>query len=164
MSKVLRSLQIISPSLEHIKLDKKRVEEFLELVQVLKGHSQNTDYMIQFFKEPVNKNCTCKGCTTGIIKLVRMPRVVYDKVMELPMPMPILKQAELLDKEADLYYLSFAHAQKLPFTNKNQSSWEVTAKRVAATQKKKATDQAMRGSQFTSAIVVTKLKKKHVSR
>jgi hypothetical protein len=133
MSKLLRSLQRITPSLEHIKLDKKRVEEFPELVQVLKGHSQSTDYTTQFFKEPVNKNCTCKGCTTGILKLVRMPRVVYDKVMELPMPMPILKPAELLDKEAYLHYLSFAHAQKLPFTNKYQSSLEVTSKRAAAT-------------------------------
>ncbi len=70
MSKVLRSLKRISPSLEHIKLDKKRVEETTELEQVLKGHSQSTDYTIQFFKEPVNKNCTCKGCTTGIIKHV----------------------------------------------------------------------------------------------
>ena len=77
MSKVLRSLQRISPFLEHIKLNKKRVEEFPELVQVLKGHNQSTDYMIQLFKEPVNKNCTCKGCTTGIIKLVRMTREVY---------------------------------------------------------------------------------------
>ncbi len=71
--------------------------------------------------------------------------------------MPILKPAELLDKEADLHYLSFVDAQKLPFTNKYQPSLEVIAKRVATTQKRKATDQAMRGSQFTFAIVVTKL-------
>ena len=71
----------------------------------MKGHSQSTDYMIPFFKEPVNKNCTCKDYTMGIIKLVRMPRAVYDKVMELPMLMPTLKPAELLDKEADLHYL-----------------------------------------------------------
>jgi hypothetical protein len=49
-----------------------------------------------------------------------MPRAVYDKVMELPVP--ILKPAELLDKEADLHYLSFADAQKLPFSNKYQPS------------------------------------------
>jgi hypothetical protein len=157
---VLRSLQRISPSLEHIKLDKKRVEEFPDLVHVLKGHSQSTGCMIQFFKEPVNKNCTCKGCITGIIKLVRMSRAVYDKVMELPMPMPILKPAEILYKEADLHYLSFADAQKLPFNNKYQPSLEVTAKWFAATQKKKATGQAMLGSRFTSTIVVTKLKNK----
>jgi hypothetical protein len=89
-----------------------------------------------------------------------MPRAVYDKVMELPMPMPILKPAELFDKEADLQYLSFAYAKKMPFTNKYHPSLEVTAKRVAATQNKKAADQFMRGSRFTSAIVVMKLKNK----
>jgi len=78
--------------------------------------------------------------------------------------MPILKQAELLDKEGDLHYLSFAHAQKLPFTNKYQTSLEVTTKRVAAAHKKKAADQAMLRSRFTSTIVVTKLKTKQVSR
>ncbi len=76
------------------------------------------------------------------------------------MPMPILKPAELFDKEADLQYLSFAYAKKMPFTNKYHPSLEVTAKRVAATQNKKAADQFMRGSRFTSAIVVMKLKNK----
>jgi hypothetical protein len=36
-------------ALRHIKLDKKREEEFLDLLQVLKSHMQNCDYMIIFF-------------------------------------------------------------------------------------------------------------------
>jgi hypothetical protein len=150
----------ISPSLKHIKLDKKQAEQFPELQQVLKCHSQSTDYMIQLFKKAVVKNCTCKACTPGIMKLARMSRAVYDKVMELPMPMPILKPAGLLDKPEDLQYLSFADAHKLPFTNKYQPSLEVIALRLAVAQKKKANDRAIRGSRFASSINVTKLKNK----
>ena len=65
------------------------------------------------------ENCGCKGCTVGIIKLVRMARTVYDKVMVLPMPMPTSKPSELWNKSTDdLEYLSFAKANWLPFTNK----------------------------------------------
>ena len=102
IDKVVDILKKMSPDLKHIKLDKKASEKFPDLLKVLKCHAQSTDYMIQFFKEAVVKNCTCKACTASIIKLVRMPRAVYDRVMELPMPMPILKPFGLLDKSNDL--------------------------------------------------------------
>ena len=57
---------------------------------------------MQLFKEAFINNCTCKGCTDGIIKLVQMPRAVNDKVMELAMRMLIENLAELWDKSVDL--------------------------------------------------------------
>jgi hypothetical protein len=47
-----------------------------------------------------------------------MTRTVYDKVMELPVPVSIIKPSKLWDKSTDLEYYSFAEAQRLPFTNK----------------------------------------------
>ncbi len=122
MINVLRPLKSISPSLQHIKLDKKRAESCPELVKVLECHSQSTDYMIQFFKEPLIESCVCKGCTNGLFKPIRIPRHVYDNVMKSPMPMPIIKQVEVGDKSSDLHYLSFADAQVLPLTNNIQPS------------------------------------------
>ena len=118
MMNVLRALKRVSPNLKHIKMDKKQAQGFPDLLHVLECHTRIIDYIIQFFKEPLIENCSCKGCKDGIIKGVRMPRTVYDKVMELPMPMPIITPSELWDKSTDLEYLCFAEAQKLPITNK----------------------------------------------
>ncbi len=135
---VVGTLKRVCPSLEHIKLDKKRAELFPDLLKVLECHSKSTDYMIQFFKEPLVQNCSCNGCNNRVIKPVRMPRSVYEKVMEFPMPMPILKPIGLLDKASDVQYLSFADAKKLPFTNEFQSSLEKVSLRAAANKKKKS--------------------------
>ncbi len=126
MIKVLCPLKSIIPSLQHIKLDKKRAESFPELVKVLECHTHRTDYMIKFFKEPLIESCACKGCTNGLFKPIRMPRQVYEKVTKFPMPMSILKQIEVGEKSTDLRHLSFADAQVLPFTNKCQPSLEST--------------------------------------
>ena len=107
---VLGTLRSICPSLENIKLDKKRAESFLDLLQVFECHTRSTDYMIQFFKEPVVNNCSCKGCNNGVIKVVRMPTWVYENVMALPMPMPVPKLVGIGDKETDFQYMSFADA------------------------------------------------------
>ena len=101
MIELLGTLKSICPSLQNIKLDKKRAESFPDLLQVIECHSRSTDYMIRFFKEPVVKNCSCKGCSTGVIKVVRMPPWVYERVMSLPMPMPIPKPAGIGDKDTD---------------------------------------------------------------
>jgi len=90
MVKVLGCLRSIYPSLKHIKLDKKRAKEFPDLVQVLECHSQSCDYMTQLLKEHLIKDCSCKACMNRLIKHVRMPREVYDRVMDWHMPMPIL--------------------------------------------------------------------------
>ena len=112
MVKVIDKLKAIDPTLKHIKLDKKHAEAFPNLLHVFKCHAQATDYMIQFFKDPVIESCVCKGCTNGLFKPIRMPRQVYDSsVMKFPMPMPIIKQVEVGDKSSDLHYLSFTDAQ-----------------------------------------------------
>ena len=67
MDKVLEPLKGISPLLQQIKLDKKKAEAFPDLLKVFECHTQSTDCMIQFFKEPLVDNCKCKGCTEGII-------------------------------------------------------------------------------------------------
>ncbi len=90
-----------------------------------------------------------------------MPRSVYDKVMELPMPMPIIKPSELWDKSTDLEYLSFAEVQRLPFTNEYHPSLDPIALRDAA--RKKNTQAATRPlppSRFASDLFVTRLKNK----
>ena len=136
MMKVLGPLKSINPTLQHIKLVKKRAKPFPELLKVLECHTQSTDYVIQFFKEPLIENCPCKGCNNGIFKPLRMPRQVYEQVMRFPMPMLILKQPEVGDSSVDLQYLSFEDAHKLPFTNKFQPSLATTTSRVAAKKKK----------------------------
>ena len=73
MDKVLDVLKAIDPDLKHIKLDKKHANAFPELLRVLKCHAQCTDYMIQFFKETLVSNCTCKGCNKGLFKPVPLP-------------------------------------------------------------------------------------------
>ena len=80
---------------------------FPDLLRVLKCHARATDYIIQFFKESLVSNCTCEGCTKGLLKLVRMPRTIYDYVMAFPMPMSIPKHASLSEINIDLHYLSF---------------------------------------------------------
>ena len=82
MVQVLRNLKSICPSLLNIKLDKKKAEAFPDILQVLECHSRSTDYMIQVFKESLVENCCCKGCRNGVIKDLRMPRYVYDKVIQ----------------------------------------------------------------------------------
>jgi len=161
MMNVLSALKRVSPNLKHIKFDKKQAQGFLDLLHVLDCQTRSTYYMIQFFKEPLFENCSCKDCTYGIIKGVRMPRIVYDKVMELPMPMHmlIIKPSELCDKSTDLEYLSFAEVQRLHFTNKYQPSLEPIALRAAA--RKKNTHAASRPlppSRFASDLFVTKFR------
>ena len=51
MNKLLDPLKKIDPLLQHIKLDKKKVESFPDLLLVLKNRTQSTDFMIQFFKQ-----------------------------------------------------------------------------------------------------------------
>ncbi len=135
MTKVIGHLKGICPSLTHIKLDKKYAEAFPDLLQVLEYHSQSCDYMIQFFKEP-RVDCTPKACINNRFKHVRMPRQVYERFLAFPMPMPILKPIGVFDKEADVEYMSFTDALKLPFTNAHQPSLAVTTLRAASKKKK----------------------------
>jgi len=46
MDKVVDTCKKIDPNIKHIKLDKKKSEKFPEILQVLKCHSQSTDFMI----------------------------------------------------------------------------------------------------------------------
>ena len=94
--------------------------------------------MIQFFKELLVENCSCKGCRNGRIKDLRMLRCVYDKVIQYPMPMPIPKPIVIRDKDIDVEYMNFADARLLPFTNNHQPSLAVAALCVATRQKKTA--------------------------
>ncbi len=55
-----------------------------------------------------------------MIKDLRMSRWVNERVMELFVPMPILKHHIKGDKDIDVEYMSFADAHILPFTNKFQ--------------------------------------------
>ena len=135
MDKVLEPLKGISPLLQHIKLDKKKAEAFPDLLKVLECHTQSTDCMIQFFKEPLVDNCKCNcncNCTEGIIQPVRMPQAVYQKVMRFPMPMPNPKPAEAGDGSTDLHYLSFTDAQRFAMANEHQPSLAAAALRTAA--------------------------------
>ena len=160
MGKVLDKLKAIDPNLKHIKLDKKHGEAFPDLLHVLKCHAQATDYMIQFFKEPLVSNCTCEGCNKGLFKPVRMPRTIYDNVMKFPMPMPIPKPASLSEITTDLHYLSFSDAQLLPFTNEHQPSLAAATLRAAAKQRKAVTTRGLPlpPSRVVSGPIITKLK------
>ena len=89
--------------------------------------------MIQFVKEPLD--CICKGFTKGFFKLLRMPRQIYEEVVKLLMPMPILKEPKIGDNANNLQYMSFVDARRLPFTNKIQSSLETITLHVAAKKK-----------------------------
>ncbi len=130
MNKVLDRLKI-NPLLQHVKLDKKKAESFPDLLLVLKNHTKSTDFMIQFFKQPLVESCKCKACSENIFKLVRMPYSVYEKVIQYPMPMPIPKPTTVRDTSADLHYMSFTDAQVLPFTNAHQPSLAATSLRLA---------------------------------
>ena len=61
-----------------------------------------------------------------MIKPVRMPRQVYDRVREFRMPMPIPKPVGVFDKSSDVEYMAFNDAHKLPLTNEHQSSLATT--------------------------------------
>ncbi len=162
MVKVSGCLMSICPSLEHIKLDKRRAEEFPNLLQFLECPSQSCDYMIQIFKEPIIKDCSCNACITRLIKPVRMPREVYERVMDSHMPMPIPKPIGVGDKETDVLYMSFVEAHTLPFTNEHQTSLTATTLR-AATRKKKTTIRQqimLRVASLSTAPSITKLKNK----
>jgi hypothetical protein len=76
IDQLLNPLRLISPRIQHIKLDKKKEEEFPELLGGLKGHTHSAEFMIQFFDHFVIKqNCNCKACSGGIFKPVRMPQI-----------------------------------------------------------------------------------------
>jgi len=159
MIKMLRPLKSISPSLQHIKLDKKSAESFPEVVKVLECHAQSMDYIIEFFKEPLIESCACKGCTNDLFKPIRIPRQVYEKLMKFSMPMPILKQIEVGDKSIDLQYPSFVDAQVLLLTNKFQPSLESTIYlRVAAKKKKSVANKQLGASRCALAPNIEKLK------
>jgi hypothetical protein len=116
-----RNLKRISPYLKHNQLDKRRENAFPYLLQVLKCHSQNTDYMIHFVKEPLMKNCSCKEFCNDLFKPVRMSRHVYESVVEFCKHMPIPKHVCIFDEESDVKFMTFDDARKLPCTNEHQS-------------------------------------------
>ena len=39
--------------LQHIKLDKKEADDFPDLLEVLKGYTESTEFLIQFFEHPI---------------------------------------------------------------------------------------------------------------
>jgi hypothetical protein len=75
MMQVLGPLKsIISPHLQHIKLDKKKAEVFPELLtKVLKRNSRSTNFMLFFFKKLPIEDCDWKACSDCIFKVLRMP-------------------------------------------------------------------------------------------
>jgi hypothetical protein len=156
----LAPLKSINPSLQHIKLNKKRAESFPDLLKVMECHTRSTDYMIQFFSEPLIENCACKGFSNGLFKPVRMPRQVYEEVIKYPMPMPILKPIAIGENISYLQYLSFAEARQHPFTNKFKPSLETNNLRIAAKKKKKAATQKLASSRCALAPNIERLKKK----
>jgi len=92
--------------------------------------------MIQFFKHSINtEHCICKACSAGIIKQVRVPPSVYNKVKDFSMPMPFPKS--LVMGDVDRHYMTFAEAQVLPFTGEHQPSLVKFAARIAAASKRK---------------------------
>ena len=91
MRKALMPLRGIDTRLDHIKLGKKKTEDFLKRLKVLQNHTQSTEFMIQFFKESLVNNCDYKAWTDALFKPVRVTRSVYDKVKEFPMPISIPK-------------------------------------------------------------------------
>ena len=104
------------------------------------------------------RNCTCKGCNNGLFKPVRMPRHIYDNVMAFPMPMPIPKHVDVSEITTDLHYLSFADAQKLPFTNEHQPSLSATTLRNAARKMHATMTRQLPLSRVASGPIITKLK------
>jgi hypothetical protein len=56
MDRVVGPLRKIRLLLQHIKLDKKKADEFPELFLVLKNHTQSTDFIVQFCKQPRVEN------------------------------------------------------------------------------------------------------------
>ena len=91
---------MINPLLKRNKLDKKKAEAFLELLEVFRCHTQSTEFMINFFNHFVIKeNGICKACSAGIVKqVVRVPQSVNNEVEEFPMPMPTPKPVVLCSK------------------------------------------------------------------
>ena len=160
MIKVLGLLKSISPCLQHIELDKKRAKSCPDLLKMLECHTESTNYMIRFFKEPLIENFPCKECSNGLFKPMRMPRYVYEEVQKLSMPMPIFKQPEIGDNTANLQYLSFEDARKLPLTSKFQPSLETTSSRVAPKKKKTIAIQHLGASRCALAPNIFKLKNK----
>ena len=132
MDTVLQPIRAIIPSLQHIKLDKKKAEAFPELLKVLKCHTWSPEFMIQCFKEPLIGDCVCKACKEDLFKPVRMPRSIYNKVKEFPMPMSIPKPEMVREESESLAYMSFDEAQVLPFTGEHQPSLAVALLRAAA--------------------------------
>ena len=116
--------------------------------------------MIQFLKEPLVENCSCKGCRNGVITDLRMPRCVYDKIIQYPMPMHIPKPIVIGDKDIDVEYMSFVDARLLPFTNKHQPSLAVAASRVATRQKNTAARVQLPTARLPTTLLITKLKNK----
>jgi hypothetical protein len=149
-------LKTISPILKHIKLDKKHPKAFPELLQVLKCHTQSTDYIIIFFKESLVSSCTCEACTKGLFKPLRMPRQECDNVIEFPMPIP--KPTNVSELSTDLHYLSFTDAKRLPFTNEHQPALAATTSRVTSRQRQAATTRQLPFSRVAFGPIITKLK------
>jgi len=59
--------------------------------------------MIQFFKEPIIKDCSCKACMHRLIKPVGMRgKFTRDKVMDRHMPMPIPKPIGVGDNKINV--------------------------------------------------------------
>ena len=154
MMQVLGPLKRIIPRLQHIKLDKKKAEAFPELLKVLKCHSRSTDFMIQFFKQPLIENCDCKACSDCRFNDVRIPPSVYKQVMDFPMHMPIPKPIKIGDTSDDLECMSFADAKLLSFTDKHQPSLAVAAARTTQVVKKKA---ALNNSELGSSRVANSM-------
>ena len=117
MDCVLRPLSKISPLLQHIKLDKKKADSFPELLLDLQNHTQSTDFMVQFLKQPRVESCNCQACSDNVFKHVRMLESVYEKVIQYPMPMPIPEPPTVGDTSEDMRYMSFADAKVLQFNN-----------------------------------------------
>jgi hypothetical protein len=83
-----------------------------------------------------------------------MPPSVNQQVMDLPIPMSILKPIQIEDTSDDLEYTSFVDAKLLFFSDKHQPSLAVASARTAEDTKKKA---ALNNSELGSSRVANSI-------
>ncbi len=130
-------LEKIQPGLGNVKLTRQNaVSKGPEILKVLKNHTNSSDYIIQFFKQPRVDNCDCKACKLDLFQPLRMPTTVYKRLhTELRMPLPIPTVLPRIDddgtkedREDKIQYLPLSESMRRPFTDDHQPSLIARAK------------------------------------
>eukprot|EP00873_Tetraselmis_striata_P045915 jgi/Tetstr1/466179/TSEL_010739.t1 len=108
IGQVLKTLQLLDPTLQNLTVTRRELHPALEKVVSL-NHTVNTPYIVQFLKAGINQPCDCSACKKGIwpASCVNDQDMYWKIIQAMRMPAPIPKLVDPKDKASKLHYMRY---------------------------------------------------------